>query len=307
MSSRTQRQINASLKSVNKSIEAANAKAAAAEQAAAQARAYADEEIKKLTARYEDQLSKDRNYTALADQIRGLTSGGGRASQSAAFNSAMQNLNANRNYGSSDLATKLNFQVSDQQILDDLNTRKIQRLNDVVTNGNAQIAGITERLNTASTLLSSLPEGDPRRASSDAYIKELQADLKSVQEAVASAQQQVADYKPLTTADADGLKEITAFREFVKLPEERAGDQLLQIDPEAYQTAVGLGQRYRQMATEELPDTTDPRTEQLRGALEDEALNQLRLGSTLDQEVRRNVKQGVRAAQTARGNIFGVS
>jgi len=70
---------------------------------------------------------------------------------------------------------------------------------------------------------------------------------------------------------------------------------------------VGLGQRYRQMATDPMPETTDPRTEQLRGALEDEAINQLRLGSTLDQEVRRNLEQNIRAAQTARGNIFGIA
>ena len=154
--------------------------------------------IQNLQNTYEQRLadvtSRENTFNTLADQIRGLTSGGGRFNQGAAFNSAMQNLNANRNYGSSDLATKLNFQVSDQQILDDLNTRKLQRLNDVVTNGNAQIAGITERLNTANTLLSSLPEGDPRRVSSDAYIKELQADLRSVQEAVASAQDQVTNY-----------------------------------------------------------------------------------------------------------------
>jgi hypothetical protein len=127
-----------------------------------------------------------------------------------------------------------------------------------------------------------------------------------VRGAVTSAQNQITNFVPLTAASADGLKEITAFREFVRLPEERAGDQLRQIDPEAYQTAIGLGQRYRQMATEPLPDTTDARTEELRGAIEDEAVNQLRLGSTLDQEVRRNVEQGVRAAQTARGNVFGV-
>lgn len=276
-------------------------------QNAAQARA--NQNIKNLQDTYEARLaevtSREGTFNTLAEQIRGLT-GGGRMSQGAAFNSAVQGLGSGRNYGSSDLATRLNFQVSDQQIIDDFNQAKLNRLNRIVTDGNAQIAGIGERINTANTLLSSLPSGDPRRTSSEAYIKELQADLKSVQEAVASAQDQVSNYKPLTTADADGLKEITAFREFVKLPEERAGDQLRQIDPEAYQTAVGLGQRYRQMATEELPDTTDPRTEQLRGTLEDEALNQLRLGSTLDQEVRRNVEQGVRAAQTSRGNIFGV-
>ena len=299
------RQINRAVSGANAAAAAANQRAAAAEAAAAQARQYADEQIKALTARYEEQLSKDRTYTALAEQIKGLTAGG-RMTQGAAFNAALANLNAGRNFGSSDLSTKLNFQVSDQQIIDDINTTKRARLDRVVQDGNVQIAGIGERLATVNSLLSSLPSGDPRRTSSEAYIKELQADLKSVQEAVASAQKQVTDFKPLTTADADGLKEITAFREYVRLPEERAGDQLKQIDPDMYETAKGLGQRYRQMATEELPDTTDPRTEQLRGSLEDEALNQLRLGSTLDQEVRRNVEQGVRAAQTARGNIFGV-
>ena len=261
-------------------------------------------ELAALRATYEEQLSRDRQYTALADQIRGLTSG--RQAQGPGLNSALAALNSQRIYGSSDISSKLNFQVSDQQILDDINNTKLARLGRMVADGNTQIAGINERLATANSLLSGLPSGDPRRVSSEAYIRELQSDLKSVQNAVTLAQDQISNYKPLTIDDADGLKEITAFREFVKLPEERAGDQLRQIDPDLYESAIGLGQRYRKMATEELPDTTDPRTEQLRGSLEDEALNQLRLGSTLDQEVRRNVEQGVRAAQTARGNIFGV-
>lgn len=248
--------------------------------------------------------SREGTFNTLAEQIQALTSGG--MGRGAAFNAAVQGLNAGRNFGSSDLSSRLNFQVSDQQIIDDFNQAKLGRLNRIVEDGNAQIAGIGERINTANTLLNSLPAGDPRRTSSEAFIKELQADLRSVQDAVANAQGQITNFKPITADTEEGLREITSFREFVKLPEERAGDQLRQIDPEAYQTAVGLGQRYRQMATEDLPDTADPRTEQLRGAIEDEALNQLRLGSTLDQEVRRNVEQGVRAAQTARGNIFGV-
>jgi len=263
------------------------------------------QKISDLQKKYEDQLSQNQTYNTLAEQIAGLTAGG-RMNTGAAFNAAIQNLGAGRNYGTSDLASRLNFQVSDQQIIDDFNQAKLGRLNRIVEDGNAQITGISERLNTANTLLSSLPSGDPRRTSSEAYIKELQGDLKSVQDAVANAQGQITNFTPITASSTDGLKEITSFREFVRLPEERASDQLRQIDPEAYQTAIGLGQRYRQMATEALPDTTDPRTEELRGALEDEALNQLRLGSTLDQEVRRNVEQGVRAAQTARGNIFGV-
>jgi hypothetical protein len=127
-----------------------------------------------------------------------------------------------------------------------------------------------------------------------------------VQGAVTKASDQVKNYKPVTPDSEDGLKEITSFREFVKLPEERAGEQLKQIDPESYKTAVGLGQRYRQLATEELPATTTPQTEQLRQTIEQEALNQLRLGSTLGAEERRGYEQAVRAAQTARGNIFGL-
>lgn len=270
--------------------------------------------------KYQDSLSLNNSYNAIADQIRGLTGRGGRAGggtmyaggspnfdeSTGTYRDAPYQLSAERNFGSSDLANKLNFQVSDQQIIDDFNQAKLGRLNRIVTDGGAQITGIGERISTANRLLASLPANDPRRVSSEAYIKELQADLKSVQDAVANAQGQITNFTPVTANSDEGLRQITSFREFVKLPEERAGDQLRQIDPEAYKTAVGLGQKYRKMATEDLPDTTDPRTEQLRGTLEDEAVNQLRLGSTLDQEVRRNVEQGVRAAQTARGNIYGL-
>jgi hypothetical protein len=62
-------------------------------------------------------------------------------------------LSAGRNYGSSDLGTMLNFQVSDQQIIDDYNNSKLSRLNSVIDRGNTQIAGIQERLNAANICL----------------------------------------------------------------------------------------------------------------------------------------------------------
>ena len=265
-----------------------------------------NEKLAEARNRYtEEYVNREGTYNTLAEQIRGLT-GDGRMTTGAAFNAAVQGLNAGRNYGTSDLSSRLNFQISDQQIIDDFNTAKLGRLNRIVQDGNTQIAGIGERLNTANTLLSSLPAGDPRRTSSEAYIKELQADLKSVQEAVVSAQGQITNFTPLTAASADGLKEITAFREFVRLPEERAADQLRQIDPDSYQAAVNLGQRYRQMATEALPDTTDPRTEQLRGALEDLAFQELQLGGRLSPEETRAVQQAVRGRQAQLGNVEGM-
>jgi hypothetical protein len=250
--------------------------------------------------------NREGSYNTLAEQIAGLTGGNRIAGVGDGLNRAIDQLGAGRNYGASDLSSRLNFQVSDQQIVDDYNATRLGRLNRIAEDGNSQIAGIQARIDAANQLLESLPAKDPRRTSAQVSIDQLKADLASVQGAVTKAGQQIADFKPITTADDEGLKEITAFREFIKLPEERAGEQLKQIDPESYKTAVGLGQRYRQLATEELPATTTPQTEQLRQTIEQEALNQLRLGSTLGAEERRGYEQAVRAAQTARGNIFGL-
>jgi len=273
------------------------------------------QEIKldKIQGSIDDALSKDKTYTALSEQIASITGGGtmgaGAPQGGAAgsqFNQALAQLSADRNYGSSDLGTKLNFQVSDQQIVDDYNNSKLSRLNSVIDRGNAQIAGINERLNTANQLLAGLPAGDARRTSSEVFIKQLNDDLKSVTSAVTGAQDMQKNFTPITMDSPEGLKEITAFRSFVQLPEERASQQLFQIDPDSYRTAVGLGQQYRQMATEPIGATTTPETEQIRKTIEDEALNQLRLGSTIGAEERRGYEQAARAAQTARGNIFGI-
>jgi hypothetical protein len=200
----------------------------------------------------------------------------------------------------------LNFQVSDQQIVDDYNNTKLSRLNSVIDRGNAQIAGIQERLNAANTLLNQLPAGDARRVAAETQINQLNSDLKSVTSAVTGAQDMQKNFTPITMDSPEGLKEITSFRSFVQLPEERASQQLFQIDPDSYRTAVGLGQQYRQMATEPIGATTTPETEQIRQTIEDEALNQLRLGSTIGAEERRGYEQSIRAAQTARGNVFGL-
>ena len=222
------------------------------------------------------------------------------------FSQALTQLSAGRNYGSSDLGTMLNFQVSDKQIIDDYNNSKLSGLNSVIERGNTQIAGIQERLNSANKLLANLPAGDARRTSSEVFIKQLNDDLKSVTSAVTSAQDMQKNFTPITADSPEALKEITSFRTFAQLPEERASQQLFQIDPDSYRTAVGLGQQYRQMATEPIGATTTPETEQIRQTIEDEALNQLRLGSTIGAEERRGYEQAARAAQTARGNIFGI-
>jgi hypothetical protein len=212
----------------------------------------------------------------------------------------------NRDYIKSGLSGKTNFQISDNDIISDYNTQKIAAINNVVSSGNTQISAIQNNLNSANSLISSLAKDDPARTRSQTYIDQLNADLASVTNAVTTAQDMAKNFKPITPDSSEGLKEITAFRSFAQLPEERASQQLYQIDPESYRTAVGLGQQYRQMATEPIGATTTPETEQLRQTLQDEAINQLRLGSTIGAEERRGYEQSIRAAQTARGNIFGL-
>ena len=273
-------------------------------------RALTQPQIDALQAKVDQQLSQEKTYNSLAEQIKALTGGdsgytaGGAAGPG--FNQALAQLSAARNYGSSDLGTMLNFQVSDKQIVDDYNNSRSSKLNDVIKRGNTQIAGIQERLNTANELLAGLPAGDARRTSSNVFVKQLNDDLKSVTSAVTEAQDMQKNFKPITIDSPEGLKEITSFRTFAQLPEERASQQLYQIDPDSYRTAVGLGQQYRQMATQPIGATTTPETEQLRQTIEEEAINQLRLGSTIGAEERRGYEQSIRGAQTARGNIFGL-
>jgi phosphotransferase system IIB component len=126
---------------------------------------------------------REGTYNTLAEQIRALGGAGGMGSQVGqpqAINQAVAALGGDQNFGASDLATRLNFQVSDEQILNDYNQAKLGRLNQLVQQGNAQVAGITERLNAAQNLLGSLPAGDPRRASSEVVVNQLRSDLASV-------------------------------------------------------------------------------------------------------------------------------
>jgi hypothetical protein len=268
-----------------------------------------DEEQKQSLAQIQNQ---ENTYNSLASQIAALSgggTGGAGATQGGAgqqFNQALSQLSAGRNYGSSDIGTMLNFQVSDQQIVDDYNNSRLSRLNSVIDRGNAQIAGISERLKTANDLLSGLPAGDARRTTSELLIKQLNDDLNSVTGAVTEAQDMQKNFTPITMDSPEGLKEITSFRSFAQLPEERAAQQLYQIDPDSYRTAVSLGRQYRDMATQPLGPTTTPETEQLRRTIEEEAINQLQLGSTIGAEERRGYEQAIRGAQTARGNIFGL-
>ena len=283
--------------------EAKAAAQAAAAQAAA-ARAYADQQIASLRATYEEQLSRDRQYTALAEQIRALAGTGRSGGQQ--YNQAVAALGAGRNLGTGDIASALNFQVSDEQILNDINSGQVNRLRSAIDAGQGQVAFLSDRIASLNNLLGGIPSGDPRRISSEQVIKELQNELSTAQAGLLKNQQSLNDFKPIEYGSNEATKLVSDFRESLRLPEERALQQIRQIDPNLFATAQGLAQRYRALGTAPLPETTTPTTQDIRTTVEEEALNQLRLGSTIGAEERRGYEQAVRAAQTARGNIFGL-
>ena len=253
---------------------------------------------------------RQNELDTIASNIKRLGSGeqyDGAETTTPAQREALNALSAKSNFGSTELSGQVNFQVSDDQIVNDYNNSRISTLRNIADRGNAQIAGITERLNSAQTLINQLPKGDSRRTSSEAYIKQLKSDLSSVQGAVVEADSKIKDFKPITAGTPEAASQITSFREYLQLPEERATQQLRQIDPESYQTAVELGKKYREMTTAPIGETKSAQAEQLRSNLEQEAINQLALGSQLGAEEQRQYQQAARAAQTARGNIFGVA
>jgi hypothetical protein len=273
------------------------------------------QKVSDIESNYKNQLSQNNTYNSLADQIAGLSrnrgiSMGGNPS----FNEmtgqpnlgGAQAMDSQNIYGSSDLGSKLNFQVSNDQILNDYNKSYTDRLNGVLSRGNAQITGIQDRIATANNLLDQLPSGDPRRASAELVVKGLNDDLKSVTDAVSTAQDKIKNFTPLTSSDSEGMKQINSFREHAKLPEENALNQLRQIDPNSYRTAIGLGRQYNEMVNRPIGETSTAQTEDLRNAIEQEAVNQLKLGSTLGAEERRGYEQAIRGAQTSRGNVFGL-
>jgi len=183
-------------------------------------------------------------------------------------NPAVQSLSAERNFGVSPLASKLNFEVSDSQILDDYNTAKVNSLKKIVDSGNTQTVGIQERLVAAQKLLDTLPANSAQKIASDVYVNDLKKDLVSVQSAVADATKQAQAFRPLTVGSTQAASQINSFREYLKLPEQNTAKQIQEIDPESYKTSVALGQKYGEMATGAFGPTQNAQTEAFRAQTE---------------------------------------
>ena len=208
-----------------------------------------------------------------------------------------------RMFQTGDLASKLNMQLTDQQILADIDTARkneYKRLSDI---GTATIIDLESQITQAKSILPSLPAS--QKSAAQSTITNLEKQLADVTADTLQAQNLYTQYTPISGADATTA--ISKFRESLRLPEERTLDQIKQIDPKLFETITALGEQYRTMATSPIGPTTAESTEALRRQTEESIAAQLRLGSQLGVEEQRQYQQAARAAQTARGNIFGVA
>jgi uncharacterized protein YdbL (DUF1318 family) len=205
--------------------------------------------------------------------------------------------------GTGGLAGKLNVDVTDDQILNDINTARKSQYKSLYDIGTAATTDLQSQLDQANKIYADLPAGRSKEEAKKS-IDAIQSQLTSAQKDTLEAKSLYEGYQPISGEQATSA--ISKFRESLRLPEERTLKQIDVIDPTIGATVRGLAKQYQAMAETPLGPTTTKQTEDLRNQIEQEAINQLKLGSTLGAEERRQYEQATRSAQSARGNIFGL-
>ena len=217
----------------------------------------------------------------------------------------LSDLSSGKVFGTGGLAGKLNINVTDDQILNDLNTANKSKYKDLYDIGTAATVDLQSQITQANQFLADLPAGDRRRADTQKIIDDLKTNLVTAQRDTLQAKNLYDNYQPISGTQATGA--ISQFRESLQLPEERTLQQIKQIDPTSYQMIQDVQKQYSELAKSQIGATTSPETEAFRRNVEQQIANQVALGSQLGAEEQRQYQQAARAAQTARGNIFGVA
>ena len=253
---------------------------------------------KNLAPRFQESFTR----YGLSDVVQGI---GGRAADLTKVDTGLEALRANKVFGTDALAGKLNSQVTDDQILADINTGRKSKAKELYDLGTAATIDLQSQITQANQFLSDLPTTDPRRAETQKTIDSLTSQLTEAQKDTLEAKNLFENYQPVSGEQATGA--ISQVRESFRLPEERTLAQIEQIDPTIGATVRGLAKQYQTMAETPLEATTSPETEAFRRDVEQRIAGQVALGSQLGAEEQRQYQQAARAAQTARGNIFGVA
>lgn len=239
-------------------------------------------------------------------------------------------LSSDKVFGTGDIAFKLNSQVTDQQIISDINKARLGEYKKLYELGQATTVDLQSRIKQAEEMLPNL--SGQQKVSATKQIDDLKSQLSKVTKDSLQAENLYKNYTGISGTQASTA--VSKFRESLRLPEERTIAQINEIDPTVGATVRALSKQYQAMATTPLGQTqnaqteafraelekgyrdyskspigatTTAETEALRRRIESEAMAQLSLGAQLGAEEQRQYQQAARAAQTARGNIFGVA
>jgi hypothetical protein len=261
------------------------------------------DELRRLESEATDLAPKlDESLTRFNLSDLGLS--GTSAARTKTLTGGLEALRGDNIFQTGGLAGRLNVQVTDDQILNDINTARKAQAKSLYDIGTAAVTDLQSQLTQANQFLADLPESDRRRIETQKSIDSISAQLSEAQRDTLEAQKLYEGGQPIAGTQATDA--ISKFRESLRLPEERTLAQIETIDPTIGATVRGLAKQYQTMAETPLGATTTAQTEDLRNTIEQEAINQLKLGSTIGAEERRGYEQAARAAQTARGNIFGL-
>ena len=247
-------------------------------------------------------LEESLTRFGLSDIARGIGAPIARAKQ---VDAGLEALRGDRIFQTGGLAGRLNVQVTDDQIINDINAARKAEAKSLYDIGTAAVTDLQSQLTQANQFLADLPEGDRRRIETQKSIDGITTQLAEAQRDTLEAQKLYEQGQPISGTQATDA--ISKFRESLRLPEERTLAQIESIDPTIGATVRGLAKQYQTMAETPLEATTSPETEAFRRDVEQRIAGQVALGSQLGAEEQRQYQQAARAAQTARGNIFGVA
>ena len=236
----------------------------------------------------------------LSDILAGISTPDKRVAE---IETGLQAFSGDRVFGTGALSARLNSQLTDSQILADINEARKNEYKKLYDLGTATITDLTSTIASAKAQLPAVAPN--QRATAQKQIADLEKQLAEVRADTVQAQNLFQNYAPISGVDA--TKAVSNFREQLRLPEERALDQIREIDPNLFNTIGEIGKQYRTLATTPIGPTTAESTEALRRETEARIAGQVALGSQLGAEEQRQYQQAARAAQTARGNVFGVA
>jgi len=182
----------------------------------------------------------------------------------AKLSTGLSSLEASSAFQTGDLAYKLNSQVTNEQIINDINTAKKNQYKQLYDIGTQAATDLSSKIAKAKELLPGIAKSE--QASAKTKIAELETQLTKVNSDIVKANNLYTNYQPISSAESASV--IAKFRDSLRLPEQRTIDQINEIDPTIGAAVKAMSEKYQAMVQTPLGATTTPQTEAFRSRLE---------------------------------------